>query len=465
MNSSSASLKTDPAAGTGTRRRLALVTLCLAVLVVQLDTSVVYLAIQPIGAAFGTGVGSLQWVIDSYNLTYAIFLLTGGLLADMLGRRLVFMAGAAVFAVASAACALAPDIITLIGARMVTGLGAALVLPASLAIIRVLWTEPADRGRALGIWAGCNGLAFAIGPALGGVLVDTFGWRSIFMIVVPFAVAAIALALLVLSETSDPQERRFDAAAQVLAILALGGLTLATIQSHEGGAILPIAALGVAAMSLIGFVRIEAARGASALVPLDMFRIRAFSGAVCATGAMTFGMYGALFLVPLTWQATGQLEPVSAGIALMPMALVFVAVSPFSGVATERFGQRSTIAGGLAVIGMGVLTIGAFAKPGSFVSTEIGLVLTGLGMGMATGPLMAAAVGAVSSARSGTASSLINVARMVGATIGVAVLGAVFVLCGGAHAGLRGAMLAGGATQLAGAATAWLTLRPAGKSV
>src|SRR5690606_38940776 len=159
-----------------------------------------------------------------------------------------------------------------------------------------------------------------------------------------------------------------------------------------------------------------AARGASALVPLDMFRIGAFSGAVCATGAMTFGMYGALFLVPLTWQATGQLEPVSAGIALMPMALVFVAVSPFSGVATERFGQRSTIAGGLAVIGMGVLTIGAFAKPGSFVSTEIGLVLTGLGMGMATGPLMAAAVGAVSSARSGTASSLINVARMVGAT-------------------------------------------------
>src|SRR5690606_37643382 len=185
-----------------------------------------YLAIQPIGAAFGTGVGSLQWVIDSYNLTYAIFLLTGGLLADMLGRRLVFMAGAAVFAVASAASALAPDIMTLIGARMVTGLGAALVLPASLAIIRVLWTEPADRGRALGIWAGCNGLAFAIGPALGGVLVDTFGWRSIFMIVVPFAVAAIALALLVLSETSDPQERRFDAAAQVLAILALGGLTL-----------------------------------------------------------------------------------------------------------------------------------------------------------------------------------------------------------------------------------------------
>ena len=463
MNRSPALFTADGMAGTATRRRLALASLCLAVLVVQIDTSVVYLAVQPIGADFGAGIASLQWVIDSYNLTYAAFLLTGGLLADIMGRRLIFVVGAAIFAAASVACVLAPNVTWLVGARSVTGLGAAMVVPASLAIIRVVWTDPADRGRALGIWAGCNGLAFAIGPTLGGLLIDLFGWRSIFTIVVPFALAAIALALCVIPETAHREERRFDALAQVLAILALGGMTLVAIEYHAGGLdTLTVAAFGVSAISLIGFLKVEMARGAAALVPLDLFRIGTFSGAVCGTGAMTFGMYGVLFLVPLTWQAAGQFGPVSAGIALMPMALVFVLVSPLSNTLSDRLGQSTTIGGGVAIIGMGVLTIGLTATAGSIIPTEIGLMLTGLGMGFATGPLMAAAVNAVSAARSGTASSLINVARMVGATIGVAVLGAVFAICGGGRPGLRSAMLLAGAVQLGGAAAAWIAIRPLG---
>jgi MFS family permease len=183
-----------PAAALPARNRLTLPVLCVAVLVAQVDSSVANLATRPIGAYFTADVSALQWVIDSYNLVYAALLLTGGLLADLLGRRRVFMAGAALFAAASLLSALAPTIWVLILGRALAGFGAALLLPASLAIVRVAWPDPVERGQALGIWTGCNGLGLAIGPTLGGVLIENFGWRSVFLIVVPLAAAAIGLA-------------------------------------------------------------------------------------------------------------------------------------------------------------------------------------------------------------------------------------------------------------------------------
>lgn len=441
------------------RHWLTLATLCLAVLVAQVDTSVVNLAVRPIGTSFQAGVGALQWVVDSYNLLYALLLLTGGLLADLHGRRRVFMAGAAVFAAASLACAAAPTVGVLIAARALAGFGAALLLPASLAIIRVAWPDPVERGRALGIWAACNGLAFVLGPTLGGFLIRGFGWRSIFLVVIPLAVAALALAPLAIRETSDPRGRHFDAGAQCLGALALGSLAFAAIESHRNGMI-AIISLIVAVVALAIFVGVEAKKGAAALVPLDMFAVREFRGAVAATAGMTFGMYGALFLVPMTWLDAGKLGPVGAGVALMPMAIAFVLVSPFSGGLTERLGSRVVTAGGVAVIGCGLLAVAATAGAASILGTEFGLALTGIGMGFATGPLMAAAVGAVSAARSGTAAALINVARMVGATIGVAILGTIFAVAGGGQDGLRLAMLVGGFAQLAAAAFGWRATRP-----
>ena len=441
------------------RRWLTLLTLCTAVLIAQVDTSVVNLAVRPIGNDYHAGVGTLQWVVDSYNLAYAVLLLTGGLLADLYGRRLVFMAGAAIFTAASLLCAFAPSIMVLIGGRTLAGIGSAMLLPASLAIIRVVWPDEKERGRALGIWAACNGLAFVIGPTLGGLLIERFGWRGIFLVVVPFGLAALTLALPFISESSDPQDRQFDAPAQVLGALALGGLAVAAIESHDA-TMIAAAALAVATLSVALFIKVEAKRGVGALVPLDMFRPRAFRGAVAATAGMTFGMYGALFLLPLTWQSDGHLDAVSAGIALMPMALVFVLVSPFSGFLTAKLGTRFMTGGGVAVIGCGLLVIGMTAHSASILAAEIGLALTGFGMGLATGPLMGAAVGAVAAARSGTAAALINVARMAGATIGVAVLGAVFAMGHGGPEGLRLAMLLGGLLQLASAAVAWTATRP-----
>ncbi len=441
------------------RRGLALLTLCLAVLVAQVDMAVVNLGTRPIGEHFRAGVTALQWVVDGYNLAYAVLLLTGGLLADLYGRRRIFMLGAAVFTGATVLCAAATSVWMLVAGRALAGLGAALLMPASLAIVRVVWQDARERGRVLGIWAACNGLAMAIGAPLGGVLIHRFGWRGIFLAVLPFSLAALLLARPSIPESSDPRGRSLDAGAQLAGGLALGALAFAAIESHEAPRV-AIAALAVALAAFVLFVRIEGRRGATALVPLDLFGLPAFRAAMIATAGMTFGMYGLLFLLPLHWQQAGLLDATRAGLALIPMALLFVALSPFSGRIVARLGARAVSCAGVAVIAGGLLLVALGAGHASIAWAEAGLALAGLGMGLATGPLMAEAVGAVDAARSGTAGSLINVARIAGATIGVAALGAFYAMAGGGAAGLRCAMLAGAAVQAGCAASAWRTARP-----
>lgn len=219
----------------GHRQGWVLMTLCLGVLIAQVDTSVVNLAIQPIGAAFQASVAGLQWVLDGYNLSYAVLLLSGGLVADLYGRRLVFQVGAALLGLASLACALAPTIGVLVASRVAAGIGAALLLPSSLAIVWVAWPEPRARRHALGVWASCNGLAFAIGPTVGGLLIQHFGWRSVFVLAVPFVLAASVLASWVVPNSADPEGRALDLRGQMLGVLVLGGLVFAAIDGHQGG--------------------------------------------------------------------------------------------------------------------------------------------------------------------------------------------------------------------------------------
>jgi MFS transporter, DHA2 family, methylenomycin A resistance protein len=434
-----------------------LATMCLAVLLAQVDTSVVNLAIRSIGQSLEAGVTGLQWVLDGYNLAYALLLLTGGLLSDLYGRRLLFLLGAAIFTVGSVVCAAAPDIGLLIGGRAIAGVGAAVLLPASLSIIRVEWKDKQSRNRALGVWAACNGLAFVIGPTIGGALVDTLGWRSVFLIAVPLGAAAIALALRVVPESSDPSGRHLDASGQIWGAVAVAGLALAGIEVARDRIVAAIA-LAVAIGGFLLFLRTEQRRGSAAMVPLDLFQARRFVGALTATSVMTFGMYGVLFLVPLFWQASGSVRAGMAGLALVPMAAVFFVLSNMSGRLAEQIGERSMIGGGTALVGIGLLVIAATAS-GTVWAMQAGLVLTGLGMGLNTGPLFGVAVGSVPAERSGSAASLINVARMIGATLGVAVLGTAFAMAGSGTAGLRVAMLVGGIVQIAGASAAWLALR------
>jgi MFS transporter, DHA2 family, methylenomycin A resistance protein len=456
--SSNQTAVTDTAGTTTDRRGMVLLTLCLGVLVAQVDTSVVNLAARPIGVAFGASVTALQWVLDAYNLAYAVLLLSGGLCADVFGRRRVFQAGAAIIAVSSIACVFAPDIGVLIAARAMTGIGSAMLLPASLAIVRVVWPDQAARRRALGVWASCNGLAFVIGPTLGGLLIARFGWQSVFLVTVPLAVAALVLARGVVRESADPVGRSLDLPGQALGAAALGGLVFAVIAFRDGG-VAWIVSLAVSMLAIPLFLRAEHGKAATALVPLDLFKGAPFRGAVIATASMTFGIYGMIFLLPLVWQSTGYLTSQQAGLALLPCALLFFLIAPRSGHLAQRIGVRASTAGGTAIIGSGLLVL-SFTHIGQpLLWAGLGLALTGIGMGINTGPLMAVAVEAVGPERSGTASSVINVARMAGATMGVAVLGAAFTLFGGGEAGFSAAMLLGGLVQLCGALTAWSTIR------
>lgn len=440
------------------RRGLVLLTLCLGVLVAQVDTSVVNLAMQPIGTAFRASVSELQWVLDAYNMSYATLLLTGGLVADLYGRRRAFQVGTVILTAASVACAFAPSIAFLIIARAAAGIGSALLVPASLSIVRVVWTEQATRRRALGVWASCNGLAFVIGPTLGGLFIGWFGWPSVFWLAVPIALAALGFSVWAVPESSDPAERHFDLPGQLLAAAVLGGFVYAVIAVHGGGTS-SIAAFALSALAFPVFLLVERRAGAAALVPLDLFAKPAFCGAVAATAAMTFGVYGLIFLLPLVWQSTGFLTVQSAGFALMPCALLFFLISPRSGHMAQVVGVKMMTAVGTALIGCGLLVV-AVTRAGELLpAAEVGLAVVGIGMGFNTGPLMSVAVDAVTAARSGTASALINVARMAGATLGVACLGSIFALWHGGADGLRAAMLAGGVVQLSGAAVAWTTIK------
>ena len=449
-------VETVPAAPA--RRRLVLCAMCLGVLIAQVDTSVVNLAIQPIGASFHASVAALQWVLDAYNLVYATLLLSGGLLADLYGRRRIFLFGSGLMLAASLVCAFAPGIDVLIAARACAGIGAALLLPSSLAIIRVVWREPGERNHVLGIWASCNGLAFAVGPSLGGVLIHHVGWSSVFLLAVPLALGALVLGRLAVPDSADPAGRHFDLPGQVLGAAALGGLAFAAIAAHDGGR-LWLAGLIPAAIGSPLFLLVEWRAGGGALVPLDLFGQGAFGSAFAAVAATTFGMYGAIFLMPLVWQASGLLSPMGVGLALLPVSLVFFLVSTQSGRLTERLGERVMTAGGTALVGLGLLVLSATDGGQRLGLAEIGFFMSGIGMGLNTGPLLSIAVGTVPPARSGTASALINVARMTGATLGVALLGTIFAMLDGGAAGSQAAMATGGFVQLCGAAIAWATVR------
>jgi MFS transporter, DHA2 family, methylenomycin A resistance protein len=362
--------------------------------------------------------------------------------------------GAALLGLASLACAFAPTIGVLVASRVAAGIGAALLLPSSLAIVRVAWPEPRARRHALGVWASCNGLAFAIGPTVGGLLVQHFGWRSVFVLAVPFVLAASVLAGWVVPNSADPEGRVLDLRGQMFGVLVLGGLVFAAIDGHQGG-VAWIWSLSAACFAAPLFVWVERRAGAAALVPLELFRQPPFCGAFAATAGMTFGIYGMIFLLPLLWQASGLLRPEGAGLALLPCALVFFLISPRSGHLTNRLGLRVMTAGGTAIVACGLMMLATTHAGRPLAVAEFALGLTGIGMGLNTGPLMSVAVDSVHAGRSGTASALINVARMAGATLGVAVLGAAFTLAGSGAAGFRAAMLMGAVVQLAGAWAVW----------
>jgi EmrB/QacA subfamily drug resistance transporter len=394
-----------------------------------LDSTVVNVALPTIGRQFHASLGGLQWVVTGYLLTLAGLILLGGALGDRFGRRRVFLIGVIWFALASVLCGAAPNIGVLIAARVVQGAGGALLTPGSLAIIQASFT-PDDRPRAIGAWSGLGGVASAIGPIFGGWLVEDAGWRWVFLLNVPLAIAVIVVATRHVPETRDPSASgRFDVAGAVLAALALAGLTYALIEAPENAnqaVLIAAAAAGAAAAVAFWLVerdRTRAPEKVEPMLPLDIFSSRQFS----IVNIITFLVYGAfgglLFLLVLQLQVVSGFSPVKAGSALLPVTFLMLLLSARAGVLAQRVGPRWLMAGGLTgcAIGMGLMSrIGLHA---SYATDVLPAVLVyGLGLSMVVAPLTATVLASAAVEHAGVASGVNNAVARAASLVAVAAL-------------------------------------------
>jgi MFS transporter, DHA2 family, methylenomycin A resistance protein len=416
---------------------------------VLLDVTIVNIALARIARDLSGSRSELQWVVDAYALVLAATMLGAGDLADRLGSRRLFLGGLAVFGSASAVCALAPSAAVLIGARAVQGLGAAAILPSSLAIVNQLFPDPEERPRAIGVWAGLGGSALVLGPILGGALVGTIGWRSIFWVNVPLVLASLAGGLALLPEGPTARAARPDLPGQALGTAALGALVFTLIEAGRAGfgstATLTGGALALAALA--GFLVAEQ-RSRRPLLDLGWFRRAEFSGANVGSALMNLGTLGALFAIGLYLQQRRGLSPLDAGLNLIPLALPLAALTPFTGRIVGATGAR--LPAGLGLLASGVGYLGVALLGGSVIVDPGGwafLALAGTGMGFAVPALVAGATEALGPDRAGIAAAVNNTSRQVGGAIGVALIGS-FVAVSTSLAVSGGALLLGGVMAL-----------------
>ena len=407
--------------------RAVLVVMCVGYFLVLLDVTIVNVALPKIGAGIGASVSGLQWVVDGYALTLAALMLAGGTVGDLSGHKRVVLSGLVVFGLGSLGCAVAPSVGVLVAARVVQGVGAALLLPGTLAIISHAYPEGPQQARAIGIWAGIGSLALPAGPLLGGALIDGFGWRTIFFINVPIVAASLVAGIAIVQESADPKGRRLDVRGVVLGVLTLLAITFAFIDAGRSGAGSPavIAAAVAGVLLLSAFIVAERARGDDAMLPLALFRRPAFSVANGAAGTMNLGTLGTLFVLTLFLQSVQHHSPLIAGLSIVPLFAPLAVIAPFAGRLTSRIGSRLPVAVGLAVAGAGLALL-ATAEAGSAFSALLpAFLLWGIGLGILTPAVVAAAIAAVPGERAGLASAINNTSRQAGGAIGIAVAGAV----------------------------------------
>jgi EmrB/QacA subfamily drug resistance transporter len=400
--------------------------LCFALFMVMLDSTVVNLALPTIQAKLGAGLSGLQWIVDAYVLLLASLLLTGGTLGDMFGRRLAFVGGIAVFTLGSLACALAPTTGVLIGARAFQGVGAAVMMPSTLSILTNTFPDPRERAQAIGIWAGVSGLALAIGPVIGGGMVDALGWQSIFYINIPVGIVAVLLAFRFVPESSDRAGRSLDLPGQALAIAGLATLTYACIEAENygWGSARIVTCFVVAAIALSAFAFVEM-RGRSPMLQLQFFRNRTFTGSNLVGLVISFGFFGVVFFLSLFMQQVQGYTPTEAGVRQLPTTLGVMAAAILSGRIVSRIGSRLPIALGLIINGSGLLLMTTVQADTPYSHWWYFMMLTGVGVGLVMSPMTAAIMGSVPPARAGMASAISNTLRQIGSVFGIAVLGTV----------------------------------------
>jgi MFS transporter, DHA2 family, methylenomycin A resistance protein len=429
-----------------------LVAICLGYFMVILDTTVVNVALPALSKGLHTGTTGLQWVVDSYSLTFAALLLSAGALGDRRGAKAVFQAGMALFVLCSLACGLAPSTGVLIAARAAQGIGAALAVPSSLALLQAAYPDQAARRRAFGVWGGVAGIGAGAGPVVGGALVSGLGWRSVFFLNIPIGAAGLVLAArFVPAPGRHPHGG--DVAGQMAGVCGLGALTVALIEVGSTGWASPVVVAGFALAVVFGivFVVVEH-RSSSPMLPLGLFSSATFSAATLVGCCLNLGFYGELFVMTLYLQTVRGYSPLLAGVALLPQMAMAVVGSTVSGRIMAHTGPRLPMLIGLALGGAGLLALmvidagtayGVLVAP--FMAAGFGMSLT---MPAATTAVMEAAPGE----RAGLASGTVNAARQVGGVLGVALLGTLVAHPATFLPGLRMSMAIAGGVFLLGAA-------------
>jgi DHA2 family methylenomycin A resistance protein-like MFS transporter len=418
-----------------------------------LDVTAGNVAVPSIQRDFGTGMAGLSWVIDGYTLTFASALLLAGGLGDRLGARRVFASGLVLFTLASLLCGVAPTIGLLIGARMLQGLGAALFMPSSLALLARAYPEPRERARAIGFWSALTAIAGGSGPLVGGLLTSTLGWRSIFLVNLPLGIAGLLLTARFVRPTPATGARTLDLPAQAVAALSLGAVTWALVErgEHGWGAPMVVWPLLAGIAGLVLFVRLESI-GVAPMLPPRLFRRRTFS--TTSAGALLYAaaFFGGLLVLSLFFQRVRGESAAVTGLHLTAITVSFCLASIVGGRLAARYGPRPTILGGLALLASGAFGLSLATAGGSFGVLAPLLSLLGLGAGLVAPPMNAAILASVEPQLAGIGSGVLNAARQIGTALGVAVFASLFV--GGRdplHA-VQLSMLGAGVLYLAAAA-------------
>ncbi|MDQ0797067.1 MFS transporter [Streptomyces sp. B1I3] len=396
---------------------LTLVASLLGFALIMLDASVVNVALPSMGSDLGGGMSGLQWVVDAYTVAFAALLLSTGAFSDRIGATRAYALGITLFTLASVACGLAPGLAALIGFRVVQGVAAAVVLPTTLALVRQAYAGPAQRRRAVSLWAAGGTTAAALGPVVGGALTTAWDWRAIFFINLPLGLAALALT--VRAPRSARRPAPLDLPGQLTAVLALAGLAFAVIEEGR----VALVALGIAVVALAAFFRIES-RHPHPVVPLGLFRNRTVAVAVGAGSAISVAFYGMIFVYSLFFQQVREQSALTAGLMFLPMSALLVVVNILSGRLANRYGPRLPMLVGQMVSVGGLLLLLSVDTDTSLVLTAALLVPLALGAGLALPPLTAAMMETVPADRAGVAAGVLNAARQVSGGLGVAAFGA-----------------------------------------
>ncbi|MFJ9041767.1 MFS transporter [Streptomyces sp. NPDC102406] len=450
-------------AGSRSNRAVLLTVTCLGQFMVLLDNTIVGAALPDMQQRLHTQLTGLQWIVDAYVLLVAMLLLSGGIFADRFGRKRVYLTGVVVFTAASVLCSLAPSMGWLVTGRVLQGIGAAALSPASLALLAAAHPVPQDRVKAIGLWAGFSGIGLAAGPVAGGLLTEVFGWPAIFLVNLPIGLALLFLGLRSLEESRNPNAPAIDVPGTVLSVLAVGTATYGLIEGGAHGWTSPVilGSFTAAVLLLAAFLAVEA-RHPAPMLPLRLFRQRLFTVSNTAMVVVGFALMGSSFFFSQFFVYVQGSSLLRAGLQTLPVSLAMVLVSPYAGRLAARYGFRGVVGVGLALAGLGLLALGTVHADTGYGNVWWRLGVVGTGFALTLSPLTGAAIQAVDPQEGGLASGISSTTRQIGAVLGVAVLGAVVrgQQSGGAsfETGLDSAFVVAGAVTLATAAVTGLWL-------